>query len=168
MLIELMVMTVIVELTRYLTDWWTPADVNAQTFRGKNRSPLRAKPPNQLLPLSIVILAYEEAEPVWLAQIEKYSLFNENIIVGTIGNIFVVISTERALRRRLFDDCLITGATFISDDLVYKLIIIIIIIISLNIFTGHSSMALPQVTSPQASTWVAAFGITHLVFCFCR
>ena len=28
-------------------------------------------------------------------------------------------------------------------------------------------MALPQVTSPQASTWVAAFGVTHLVFCFC-
>ena len=108
MVIKLMVMIAIVELTRYLTDWWTSADVNAQTFRGKNRSPLRAKPPNQLLPLSIVILAYEEAEPVWLAQIEKYSLFNESIIVGTfaiIGNIIVVvICTEGAPRSRLFDD----------------------------------------------------------------
>ena len=69
-----------------------------------DRSLLRGKPPNQSLPLSIFILAYEEAEPVLLAQIEKYSSCNENIIVGTIGNISVVISAERALRRRLFDD----------------------------------------------------------------
>ena len=57
---------------------------------------------------SIFILAYEEAEPVLLAQIEKYSLFNESIIVGTfaiIGNIIVVvICTEGAPRSRLFDD----------------------------------------------------------------